>query len=219
MSVAQTCNVDDCNKLGVLHKNGKRYFTKGMCGMHYQRQKYGIPDVTVYTHRPAIIEGNIAKIPLGINAKDGYAIVDADMAWIDKYQWYLASTGYAMTNADRKQILLHHLLLGKPEKGMVTDHINRDRLDNRKSNLRFCTSSQNNANRGIDMSSEVSYKGVYFDKRRNKFIAAINGNYIGGYKKIRDAAEAYDKVAFEKYGEFAYLNFQNKQNPSFEGIV
>ena len=214
MSVPQTCNVDDCNRLGVLHKNGKRYFTKGMCGMHYQRQKYGVPDVTVYTYRPAIIEGDIAKIPLGINAKDGYALVDADMAWLDKHHWYLANTGYAMTNINKKRTLMHHLLLGKPEKGTVTDHINRDKLDNRKSNLRFCTISQNNANRGIDMSSKILYKGVCFDKRRNKFIASTHSGYIGGFNTAEEAARAYDKAAFEKYGEFAYLNFPKNKTPN-----
>lgn len=89
------------------------------------------------------------------------------------------------------------------------DHKNRDAGDNRISNLRVCKNYQNVANRGPLKKNK--YKGVYFEKRRNRWYALIQKNgrkdHLGMFKTEIEAAAAYDAASKKRFGEFAYLNF------------
>lgn len=80
-------------------------------------------------------------IPLG--GKGGVTVVDREMAHLDGKFWCRSSHGYAVTGAGKNRQYMHHAVLGKPPTGLVTDHINRDRLDNRRANLRFVTQKVN----------------------------------------------------------------------------
>lgn len=96
-------------------------------------------------------------------------------------------------------------------KGKQVDHINGDTLDNRKSNLRICTNSENSKNRGKHSDNTSGYKGVKFDTRMGfGWIAQICVNYkriyIGKYKTKEAAARAYNKAAKKHHGEYAVLN-------------
>jgi hypothetical protein len=115
----------------------------------------------------------------------------------------------------RKSLFLHRFLINTP-KGMQTDHINGDTLDNRKKNLRFCTSAENQANRGKNKNNTSGYKGVIYKtwgdpQTKKKWIAKIKHNWkchtIGHFITKEEAAKAYDKRAKELFGEFATLNF------------
>ena len=91
------------------------------------------------------------------------------------------------------------------------DHINQNKLDNRKSNLRLCSHSQNGINKYKQSNNSSGFKGVCFNKRRQKFMAFINKDkkrtYIGYFETAEEAGKAYDKKAKELFGEFACLNF------------
>ncbi len=166
--------------------------------------------------RPAIIVGDIAKIPLGVNAKQGYAIVDKDFAWIDKYNWVIGTRKYPVANVNingkRKSITMHRLVVNaKPL--VIYDHINRDRLDNRLSNLRECTQALNSANRAMRSNNKSGFKGI----RRcgNLWYSQIVKDGVSyrkgrGYKTKVEAAKRYDELAIELFGEFAALNFPEK---------
>lgn len=97
-----------------------------------------------------------------------------------------------------------------PEKGYLTDHINRNTLDNRKCNLRNATPAQSNANRWIVGKS--GFKGVYEmrNTKTNPWRAKIRYEYeeinLGCFPTAEQAARAYNKAALEYYGEFATLN-------------
>lgn len=123
------------------------------------------------------------------------------------YNWYLC-VGYA----ENKQLgLMHRYIMSCPD-DKVIDHINHDKLDNRKQNLRICTISQNGMNQFLQTVDKTSiYKGVYWDKSRNKWQSNIVLNkkrkYIGRFDCEIDAAKAYDKKAKELFGEFALTNF------------
>jgi len=106
---------------------------------------------------------------------------------------------------------LHHIVAGKPGPGVVVDHINGNTLDNRRENLRVCTYSQNNTNRVQSATRRSSsYKGVVWNKSRNKYEAhiKIEGRltYLGLFKSEKDAAMAYNKAAEKHFGEYARLN-------------
>lgn len=95
--------------------------------------------------------------------------------------------------------------------GMVTDHINGDRTDNRLANLRAATSSQNGMNKGLLAHSTTGFKGVTFYHRDRNWRAYIKVDrrqrHLGYYADAESAARAYDDAARELHGEFARLNF------------
>lgn len=91
------------------------------------------------------------------------------------------------------------------------DHVNRDALDNRRSNIRLCSKSQNSYNTSKRNQKCTSYyKGVSLCKRSGKWHAQItfekNKIFIGSFKSETDAAVAYNKYAEKLFGQFAYLN-------------
>lgn len=200
-----SCKVDGCIKPGKLTK-GRRYFELGYCGMHYQRFKKGKPleGTGIRDKRSAIIEGDVAKIPLGVNAKDGYAIVDREDAWVDKYNWCLGR-GYAIGWVDGKNTRMQHLII-EQEPPLVTDHINHDRVDNRRSNLRLVTIQQNAMN--SRPSSHLQYKGIRRNGNKWNAKLTLNGKSVDGgtYNTPEDAAQAYNQLAVKYFGEYAKLN-------------
>ncbi len=111
----------------------------------------------------------------------------------------------------RSNVALHRLVMRAP-KGMQVDHINGDRLDNRKSNLRLVSAKQNRRNMATWSTKKSSkYKGVHFCNTTNKFKARIVVDYkkkfIGSYDDEVAAALAYDAKARELFGQHACLNF------------
>lgn len=91
------------------------------------------------------------------------------------------------------------------------DHINRDRHDNRRENLRIASPSQNMANRAINKSNTTGYKGVCLKTRHGQFEANIKVNrqtfHIGQFPDAEWAAYMYDQWALALFGEFAWTNF------------
>ena len=87
------------------------------------------------------------------------------------------------------------------------DHINGDRTDNRIENLREVNAQQNNRNRPVHKNNESGYRGVSFDKVKNKWVSRIVHNYrqnvLGYFDKIEDAVVAYERAAAELHGEYA----------------
>ncbi|HEV8525455.1 MAG TPA: NUMOD4 domain-containing protein [Terriglobales bacterium] len=87
------------------------------------------------------------------------------------------------------------------------DHINRDTLDNRLSNLRVCTNAQNRLNSKQRSNSKAPYKGISYDKRSGKWRARIQVNgkttWLGRFDTPEDARDAYRDAAVKHHGEFA----------------
>lgn len=97
-----------------------------------------------------------------------------------------------------------------PPDNMQIDHKNDNGLDNRKLNLRVCTSGQNAQNRPSQKGASSKFKGVSWSKKKKKWRSVLHQNdksiHIGYYDNEIEAACAYDKAAKELFGEFAYLN-------------
>lgn len=149
--------------------------------------------------------------------KDGVtyaAIVDDDVFELGKgYKWRVQFLGgsrkpyfYTRLSRERANTVLHHFVIGKPQKGMVTDHIDRDTLNNQRSNLRHCTIRQNAMNVGPQRNNTSGYKGVTWHKKDKKWQASIGLNgkitYLGSYKTAEEAHRAYCAIGEKVYGEF-----------------
>ena len=122
----------------------------------------------------------------------------------------IGSHGYPQISGVQKyRSILLHRLVAQPEKGQYVDHINGNKFDCRRSNLRICTNGQNGMNRGPTRLNTTGLKGVY--KARSKFLASITfeGKVIrlGLFSDAVKAARAYDAAALEYFVEFAYCNF------------
>lgn len=154
------------------------------------------------------------QIPL---TQGKFAMVDdEDYEWLSKWKWCYQKTkkdGYAIRggirNGKQYTIAIHRVILN-PNIGEDIDHINRNRLDNRRENLRICTRKENTRNRGLDRDSMSGFKGVYWHKRVKKWCAHIKVNYkdisLGYFIEKVDAAKAYNTGALKYFGKFSWLN-------------
>jgi hypothetical protein len=100
-----------------------------------------------------------------------------------------------------------------PPKGRLIDHDNRNKFDDRWSNLRLATRAENVANTGPRANNQSGLKGVSFDKKRKRWRAQIRKageQRVTVHRTPEAAAASYDQMAGELYGEFA--NRQNTQN-------
>jgi hypothetical protein len=115
----------------------------------------------------------------------------------------------------RRSIPMHRFILDAPPNKRV-DHINQDGLDNRRSNLRLATNSQNGCNRKAMRNNSTGLKGVWPNRQRGKFGARIQHlgirYHLGYYDTAEAAARAYDEVAQRLHGEFACVNFPEISN-------
>lgn len=148
-------------------------------------------------------------IPL---SKGKIALVDdEDYNAVIGYSWHAQDNGKtwyaaAWNPATRKPMYLHRYLMGFPP--CKVDHRNRNGLDCTRENLRQATHSHNNANQGKHRENTSSrFKGVYWEAKRQKWVARIDSRYIGRYGDETEAAKAYDGAALQEWGEFACLNF------------
>lgn len=90
------------------------------------------------------------------------------------------------------------------------DHINRNRSDNRISNLRLATRSENGQNRKMPTNNSSGYKGVTWVKSRNAWQVVINigrqPKFLGRFATREEAASVYNKAALKYHGEFAKID-------------
>lgn len=151
-------------------------------------------------------------IPL---TEDRYALIDnEDLELILGYKWRLEKNRndiYAIaTLKDKNRSIRMHRLIMKAQKGDQIDHINHNGLDNRKTNLRIVTTSQNQMNRLKRHGTTSKYKGVSWNKNGHKWEARVVINkkdtYIGLFDSEIEAAQTYDKWAKDSFGEYARLN-------------
>lgn len=159
------------------------------------------------------------KIKIGRRDYEDVEVIvdDDDYDKVNKYHWCFGGSVVGYKKHERRtgqRLILIHRLIMNPEDCSVVDHINHNRLDNRKKNLRVCSKKQNARNCLKPKGKHTSiYKGVRYKNdhgRRKRWNAHIKYNYrqifIGTYKTEKEAAKAYNDKATELFGEYAYLN-------------
>nr|WP_313659107.1 HNH endonuclease [Achromobacter ruhlandii] len=145
--------------------------------------------------------------------KDGtprHGLVDAqDQHLIGAYRWYIRRGGYVVRFVAGQTIFLHREVM-KPAAGLMVDHINGDKLDNRRENLRVCTNAQNSMNQRRSAGNTSGFKGVRRNAVGRKWEAIIKcdgkQHYLGVFDDPRVAAHAYNRAAIQLFGDFASLN-------------
>lgn len=162
-----------------------------------------------------------AVIPL---TQGQYAIVDSeDFDVLDTYNWYAqysknSDTFYALRStwskgANIREVeSMHRFIMGVKDTDLIVDHINHNGLDNRRSNIRACTHTENLRNQKPNKKFSSQYVGVNFCKKSRKWLASINIDRkmvnLGYYLTEVEAAIVRDKFAKKHYGEFANLNIK-----------
>lgn len=148
-------------------------------------------------------QGKIAKVD------------DDDFEWLSRWKWHMHNRGYAVRNAllnesGPKSIRMHRAIMNAPE-GVEVDHIDHDKLNNQKNNLRLCTRAENMGNTLIRKDNTSGYKGVDFYKKYKRWRAKIRKDnqliHIGFFDDPISAAKAYDEMAKKLFGQFANINF------------
>jgi len=158
-----------------------------------------------------VIKGSYAEVILYNKKQEEKCRTKIDLEDVDKiknYKWYQGSSGYAQSdNVEGKRILLHKFLM-KSEGFDYIDHINSDKLDNRKDNLRYVTGSENNYNREYSSNFENENIGIYYSKSKalwETYIGYKNKKiYLGGFKDKKDAIEARREAEIKYFGEYHY---------------
>lgn len=154
--------------------------------------------------------GDFRTIPLTRGLE---AVVDAaDYEALAAIKWHARPDGYAGGRIERRGVLMHRVVLSAP-RGSSVDHIDGDRLNNRRSNLRITDASGNARNRKA-RDTASAFKGV---RRSNvKWAAQIRDGsrtlWLGTFENEEEAARAYDAAASQRFGDFARLNFPGGVN-------
>ena len=189
---SKKCSVEGCDG---------RHYGCGLCHRHYQQLKKSgvIKQRTSRDKNEIRINSDYAELVL-YNLKNEEVAVSKidfdDIQYVYKHKWHLTRQGYVGSSGG---ILLHSFLFG----GIMIDHVNRDRLDNRRENLRVvdCQRNAGNSEGGLN---KTGFKGVYAS--RGKWKAEICSTFLGYFGCPQDAAREYDKAAMEWYGQYALTN-------------
>lgn len=135
---------------------------------------------------------------------------------LNQWKWHASLCGdkfYAVRiegMPSHKTIYMHREIMNAA-KSVQVDHRDDNGLNNQDDNLRICTKSGNMQNRGKQKNNTTGFKGVFMDKRRQRYFSRIgvDGEYkfLGCFADPIDAAKAYDEAAKELHGDFAWTNF------------
>ncbi len=151
-----------------------------------------------------------------------YALVDdKNYDWLNQWKWtlskgrhtYYAKRNIKLPNGKYQVILMHREILGlKQGDGKLVDHKDNNGFNNKADNIRICNNTENHQNGKAHKDGTSIYKGVFWDKRTQKWAVCIQINskprWLGRHSSEIDAAKIYDKSARELFGKFAKCNFK-----------
>ncbi|OMQ49927.1 HNH endonuclease [Burkholderia pseudomallei] len=149
------------------------------------------------------------RIPL--NGGRFALVSDEDFECLSRYRWLTDSRGYAFrfdrAGGQIRKIAMHRMVLSLDDPDVLTDHVDGDKLNNQRTNLRACTKAQNNANKGRQRNNTTGFKGVCWSPRLRKWYSVIRTGqarrYLGSFEHPDEAHEVYCLAADLIHGEFA----------------
>jgi hypothetical protein len=153
----------------------------------------------------------VSTIKIIYGTKDEEILVsNEDYSLLSRHKWNVNAHGYARCSIGNVDVFMHKLI--QPSKvSYVIDHINRNKLDNQRENLRAIHRSQNDFNQGKPKNNTSGYLGVMYRKDRDCYYAQISINneyfHIGSGLEKEEAAKLRDYIAWRARGEYAVFNF------------
>ena len=197
--MSKICYVEGC---------GRKTLARGVCNKHYKHlYRHGkIIERTIYDKNEIIMYNNFAEVKL-YNKQGKYiasTLIDLeDVEKIKDYKWHLNDNGYVRSRELNEYL---HRYIMNPSDDNDVDHIYQDTLDNRKMNLRECKHYENNRN-VVKSNSNTGIKGVYYEKRTNKFYSSINSKgfkYTSAqYDNLEDALECREIMELYLHKEYS----------------
>ena len=199
---SKICCVDGCNN--KIDSNGycvKHYTQLRIHGKLLKRTKFDPNEIVIYDDYAEIIlyDKNCEEV--------ARALIDIDdVEKCKKYKWHLKEGKYVTCSSTKKY--LHHYIMNIEDlkgTGFEVDHKDRNKLNNRKYNLRVTTININRANINAKQDNQCGVKGVYFFERVNKWRAQIvvdkKNIHLGYFDKIEDATKTRKEAEIKYYGE------------------
>lgn len=190
-----------CGEPASCTVDGKPY-----CNKHYQKMKmYGTPEGRVRKRtNQYIVHGEVLEI---ITAKGDVILADTeDLDKIRRYSWCISKTGYAVANNGKKVIKMHRYILDLEDPDIQVDHRNRNRVDNRRKNLRCCTVVENKRNVGVKPGNRLGVLGIRrtpAGKYNVRIVKDRVEHHIGNFLTLEEAIAARNKAERKYHGEFA----------------
>ena len=195
----------DCGNITIARSSAIRYGEKRSCGCLRLQRKPPFYSIDRYLKYDLTHKYGIGYTNTGV--KFYFDLEDYEK--IKPYSWN-ENKGYIYTDIKGKKVALHRFILNATK---IVDHINHNKYDNRKCNLRECTTSQNSTNRKPYKFNKSGYNGVVFYDKLNKWQARIGVNKkiinLGYFTSKQDAINARKKAEEKYFGEFAYKENKN----------
>ena len=197
----------DCGNIVTIRGTNLKSGKSMSCGCLHQ-------EVASYNHKRYNQFNIIDDYIVGYtsNTNEPFYFDLEDYVKVKAYCWYKGAYGYLCSNGkwkNREHIIAHILVMNSKNKSMI-DHINHNKLDNRKCNLRTVDHSKNSMNTGIRTNNTSGVTGVYFNKKTKKWYARIKIHqktiHLGTFANFEDAVEARKQAEQKYFGKYSYDN-------------
>lgn len=142
------------------------------------------------------------------NANEQFLFDLEDYEKIKDYTWFVGNNGYLYSRKDNKYYLFHRIILNVKKKDVFVDHINHNKLDNRKTELRIVNNQNNTMNRKVTSANASGFVGTKIRNDKKKYEAYIHLNgvktYLGSFNNFTEAVKARIEAEIEHFDEFMY---------------
>lgn len=193
----------DCGNISIIRQTSLKYGSTKSCGCYQKENMSAIKkDYNLYVHKDGYYIGKT-------NNGEEFYFSDCDYDLIKNYCWSINHGGYVVTTKpnDKRLTFMHKLIIGELSEGFEVDHINHDRKDNRRTNLRICLAKDNSKNKKTYKTNKTGVSGVYYNKKTHKWVSQISVDsrrlWLGSFDNINDAIIARLNAEKQYYKEYS----------------
>ena len=191
----------DCGTERDVSGNSLRCGLSESCGCLHKEKVKSLCESRRLKNR-FFIDGNVVHV----QTKQGEFLCDKqDWSDLSKYYWQIGKDGYPVSCINKKFKKFHVLILDCP-KGFERDHINGNRTDNRRENLRVIPASANRFNKGMNSRNKSGHTGVFWYERYKKYQVSIKARgktvHLGYYEDYDEAVRVREEAEMQHFGEY-----------------